>query len=166
MKTLQEVKLTKWIKDKVKKGIDKVQVATIKPGYFYTMSYFSKLYDNNKLDFYDEQPLILVLGKGPKHILGLNFHYLPPKKRKLVLKKLNKLYKKQIDEDKPFKNVKWDNVKIELKWSTYMVKLYIKDRIGKISRIKNDELENIVPLRSEDFIGISATKLWKQQGLL
>lgn len=46
-------------------------------------NYDPKLKD--KLPYYDTFPLVMVLAVGPKHMLGLNFHYLTPERRARLL---------------------------------------------------------------------------------
>ena len=41
----------------------------------------------------------------------------------------------------------------------------IIDNMVTVSRVKNKEMEDFIDLRSEDFIGISAEKLWESLGL-
>lgn len=167
----EELKLVKWIKDKLKKGIDKIKAINTRAGGFYTFEYESKWYDifdvngQRKLEYYDAQPIILLLGKNGKYSLGLNFHYLPPDVRKRVFDRLKVRYKEQWKSNKILPNLQWNNIKKEVSYADFMVHLYINNNIGKISRVKNTELDKVIHLPSEKFIGISSSEVWKKLGL-
>ena len=161
---IDENKLTQWIKDKLKKTKDKIKVASSQQGAFYTFEYDSKMYEEGTLEYYDKQPLILLLGKGGGYYLGLNFHYLPPSVRKDVLDRLKSRYNKQWSSNKVLPNVTWNNVRGQVRHSQVMIKLYLENRIGNMSRVKNTEMDQVIDLPSEEFIGISSTELWKSLG--
>jgi hypothetical protein len=161
---IDENKLIRWIKDKLKKTKDKIKISSAKPGSFYTFEYDSKMYEEGELPYYDKQPLILLLSKGGGYYLGLNFHYLPPSVRKDVLDRLKSRFKKQWSADKILPNVTWSNVRGQVRHSQVMVKLYLENRMGTMSRVKNTEMEQVIDLKSEDFIGIDPDKLWKDLG--
>jgi len=163
---LSENRLTDWVKNLVKKGKQKINVRTgIKTGHFVTMNYASKMYEEDKLDFYDQQPLILVLGQNSGYVQGLNFHYVKRSARLKIINKLKKLRKKAFKENKPLPNLQWSSIASEVKYATFMIKLYIKDRIMKPQLIKNTDIHKVIHLPSEDFIGIDADKLWRSLGM-
>jgi len=166
--------LVSWLKNKIKKGINKIKVIGTRSGGFYAFKYRSKLYHEfttvkgkkkRRLEYYDEQPLILMISKGGGYMLGVNFHYLPPKVRERVLTQLKKRYKSNFDDNKQLTNLKWKNIAKQLSYSDIMVKLYIEKNISSIVKIKNTEMEKMIDLPSEKFIGISSKKLWRSLGL-
>mgnify|MGYP001033262683 CR=1 FL=1 len=68
---------------KITEGLDKPR---FKPGEMMTYSYNPKTKD--KLDFYDEHPLIIFLDKTKDGWYGLNLHYLSPSIRAKVFEEL------------------------------------------------------------------------------
>ena len=165
MKRIDEINLLNWFKDKFKKSVNKISVNRIRKGNFYSFNYESKLYANDKLPYYDETPLIICLGKNGQYVLGLNLHYVPIKNRKRVINRLQKLYSKEWDANKTLPNITWNKLRVELKYTNFMVKLYIKDRMDKVIKLENNEMEKAISIPSSNFIGISAEKLWKDLGL-
>jgi len=152
----------KWFKNLTKKSGDGIKTGTVKPGYFYHFSeYTAKGFENGTLPFYDKRPMILAIGNEAGHILGINLHYMPSTMRLVFINQLIRKNRKQIREDKPLKTNSWNKVKGISKFTKFMVKLYIKDRIGKIYRIPNNKIKNVVNLDSAEFIGISPNKLFK-----
>jgi hypothetical protein len=163
LENLNESQITDWLKNKIKKKIDRIKVNGIRPGKFYAFNYDSKLFQDEKLKFYDENPLVLILSQG--HMLGLNFHYLPTKIRERVIKRLKNRYKKQWSANKILPNVSWNDLKSELKYADFMVKLYIRDNVRHAVKIEHGDMEKLVKVRSEQFIGIRPETLWKSMGL-
>lgn len=51
------------------------------------------------LDYYDQAPVVLVIGLYNNGFLGINFHYLPEKLRAYLLDTLMKLHKSNPNED-------------------------------------------------------------------
>lgn len=165
LNTLNESKITEWLKQKVKKKVGKVKTTNLKPGRFYSFDYDSKLFSQEKLFYYDTTPLILLLSQKGNYMLGLNFHYLPIKIRQKVISRLKKRYPIQWTTDKLLPNVKWDNIKGELKYESFMVKLYIKDGVRTIVNISNTQMEQLIRIRSEEFTGKKPETIWKNLGL-
>jgi hypothetical protein len=153
----------KELKDVPKYGKDGLLPTYVKSGMFLTFKYSSKLFEEDKLEYFDAQPLILVLGKSGDYILGLNFHYIPSSIREQVMKRLKNRYKVQWESGGVLPNISWGTVQRELMYTNYMVHLYLIPRImSKIQRIKNTEMEKkFIYARSEDFIGIKAEAIWR-----
>ena len=74
-------RLGKISQNKIIEGYKPAKV--LKQGELYFFRYDPKLKD--KLDVYDEYPLIFVIELYNNGFLGLNLHYLPPKLRQVVL---------------------------------------------------------------------------------
>jgi hypothetical protein len=140
----------------------------IRSGQFLTFGYYAKGWENDELEYYDSSPLILVLKKSSKYILGLNFHHLPILYRKNLVKRLKNRYPDQWNSNKLLPNLTWDSIKKEVNYAEFIIKLYIIDRIyGNIARISNIDMENkYIYLKSEKFIGIKPEELWREYGLL
>jgi hypothetical protein len=167
MTKINENKIIDWLKDKIRrpKSKDKVKVDSVRPGIFYTMNYISKLYEEDKLEFYDKQPLILCLDTRGIYMWGINFHYIPKTRRVRAINRLKKRYPEQWDANKILPNVSYKNIAGELAHVEIMVKQYIIGNISKISKIENVEMETAVLARTEDFIGRSAESIWKMLGV-
>ena len=165
LKRVDETKLTRHIENKLHKRIDLISPSRMQRGGFYTFEYISKLYEEDKLDFFDRQPLILCIDKNDEYMLGINFHYINTTAREKVINRLKKMYKNQWDTNKLLPNVSWDKFKKEMKYANFMVKLYIIENVVTSSRIKNVDMEKYIDLPSQDFIGIKADALWKSLGM-
>ena len=79
----------KFLQNKIKQFSDKTKkMQTARPGIgnMYLFSYDAKHKD--KLPYFDRFPLSIVIGFKPAGILSLNLHYLPPRKRIILLNKL------------------------------------------------------------------------------
>lgn len=139
-------------------------------------------YDNPKykdeLDFYDTQPLVLVLQpfitKEEKiRILGINLHLLPPKIRKLVLYQAFYLYKSeytaQLFSDKKALqvNVEWQAIKKQLEkyGAGFAVRMYIPQRQQNVIEFKQEDWAKAVWIPSKGYAKIGPAKLeakWKE----
>lgn len=67
----------------------------IGPGSLFCYKYNAK--HKLKLSYYDEFPLVLILGMSNKGFYGMNFHYLPPQLRAKLLDQIDKLGRDKID---------------------------------------------------------------------
>jgi hypothetical protein len=158
---LNEVVGKKWLLDKIRKGKSRVKAEFMKPGQFYTFEYDSKLYENKELPFYDERPVILVVSKNNKYVLGLNMNYLPIRQQKRFINKLKKRYPNQWDENKILPNVSWNTVKKEVDYNETMVHMYIKNRLGRPVQVKNTDAERLAKLDMSKFKGIDVRTVWR-----
>ncbi len=159
MKRLEEKSLIQWFKDKFKKKPNRKKGNNIRDGQFYSFEYDSKLYENDLIPYYDQSPLILCLGKSETHVLGLNFHYIPIKRRTRVINKLKKLYKKQWDKDKRLPGVTWNKISPEIRYATFMVKLYIRARMRKTIGLENTEMEKAITVPEFKFLRNISNKI-------
>tara|TARA_B100000768_G_scaffold180640_1_gene201164 strand:+ start:937 stop:1515 length:579 start_codon:yes stop_codon:yes gene_type:complete len=67
--------------------------ATPKVGSMYCYSYDPKWKD--KLEYYDEFPLIFMVERIPKGFVGINLHYVSPRNRLILLESLTKIANNQ-----------------------------------------------------------------------
>jgi len=158
---LNEIVGKKWLLDKLRKGKSRVSAGFMKSGEFYTFEYDSKLYEEKELPFYDEQPVILVVSKNDKYVLGLNMNYLPIRQQKRFIKRLKQRYPKQWDANKTLPNVSWNTVKKEIDYNETMVHLYIKNRLGTPVQVKNTDAERLAKLDMSKFKGIDVKTVWR-----
>ena len=159
---LTEAGVFDWIKNTLKNTKNWIAKSGIKPGYFFLYNYDSKLYEEGKLPFFDAKPMILCLSATPTHVLGINVHYIPIRERKRIVAKLKSLYPEQWGTNKRLPNISWGMVSHELQHAQYMLKLYLRDRIDEVVKIKPQDMENVLNVDLSDFVGIDATKVWRE----
>ena len=158
---LNEVVGAKWLADKIRKGKSRVSAGFMKAGEFYTFEYDSKLYDSKQLNFFDERPVILVVSKSSKYVLGLNMNYLPIRQQKRLVKRLKSRYPKQWGTNKTLPNISWDVVKKEVDYNETMVHLYIKNRLTSSVQVNNTDVERLAKLDMSKFKGIDVRTVWR-----
>lgn len=113
---------------------------------------------------YDATPLCIVLRKSRSYVLGINFHWCPIPMRKMLVKYIFKLNKKNIKENKPLE-VNWRMIKPMLgKLGMFpIIRLYIVARISRSGvKIPNQNLDQIISTKSATFIGKDENTLYKQ----
>jgi hypothetical protein len=102
------------------------------PGKMYFFNYDSKLYEEGRLPYYDELPIILVLSVDSKYILGLAFHYLPRLTREYFIKKIllknYKLLKKELPAQVPYSDIK-NAANLWYREGMVIIRKYIRSRI-------------------------------------
>jgi hypothetical protein len=107
----------------------------------------------DKKQTYDRTPLVLILKNGPRHTLGLNFHWLPIKMRLKLIQAIFRLNKDNIAKQKPLE-FRYIILKPMLKKLGYApcIRLYINSRISSNGAIVPPErLVEIASLKSETF---------------
>lgn len=127
------------------------------PGMFYTFNYRA-----STIDAYDKCPLVLVLDRDKDSMLGMNFHYLPPKLRFALFESLMPLIA-------PLPVFQLSHIMLTYKQLTQ------RRLIGRHETLKRYNYVNmrgravfISPIEwavalaypSQQFIGVSATKVW------
>lgn len=143
-------KMTK--KARVVKGAD------FKTGQIIMFNYNAK-YDKNP---YDATPMAMILERGPKHTLALNWNWIPPKLRKKMMDLILKKNKKNIEKGLPLDFDYGDVKTILMRAGAPALRKYINSRISKKGVIiPHVYYPKVVNLRSEHFIGISAEDAWK-----
>lgn len=119
------------------------------PGNLIFTSYNAKYKENT----YDKTPLILILRKGTRHTLGLNFHWIPLRMRLKLIKTILKLNKQNIKNNKPLE-FSYKELKPMLKGLGYApcIRLYINKRLGHTGVIiKPERLIQVARLKTESF---------------
>lgn len=150
-------KLGKVSQNKIIEGYEKAK--KIEQGKLYFFRYDPKLKD--KLDVYDEFPLIFVIELYKDGFLGLNVHYLPPKLRQVILiqfagtldfnehkaKRINYMISKAIVNDKYLKN---------------MIKRYLNTHLlSPIITIPEEDWDKVVFLPLAKFHKKTKHSVWK-----
>tara|TARA_Y100001951_G_C11251019_1_gene246377 strand:+ start:407 stop:1006 length:600 start_codon:yes stop_codon:yes gene_type:complete len=104
------------------------------------------------LPYYDMFPMIMLIGYEQDTFLGLNFHYLRPKLRAILLDRVNAKIGKAIP--------KWSKL-AKLPYIEPAVKRYRYDHImKKVVPIAEDEQELAIFLPLERFKKASKSKVW------
>ena len=145
-----------FIKQKIKKPIF-LTSKEFKPGNMLFYSYNPK----DDKSPYDRNPLIFVISVSKKHILGINLHWAPLNIRKQILKSFLLYNAKNIKNNKPLELSR--NLASNFwRLARPIFRKYIKKRISRRGAIiKTEEMGNVINLRAEHFIVISAEDAWK-----
>lgn len=127
---------------------NKFGTSVVGPGGMFCYYYDAKW--KYKLPYYDQFPLVMILGMEGDGFYGINFHYLPPVLRAKLLDEINR-----IGSDK----INWSAVsKIDLVRPT--VKRYLFNHVkSKVIPINDDEKEVTIFLPLEKFT-TSKTTVW------
>ena len=131
---------------KKKRLLSKVE---LKPGHLIFSHYNAK----DKENTYDQTPLVLILKINKRHILGLNFHWIPFSMRVNLVKHIIKINAGAIRQRKPLK-FSYKQLKPMLKSLGYApcIRLYIKRRFGRQGVvIPNYMLMEMARLKTETF---------------
>lgn len=149
------------VKDLLKQRIKLQARYHMQPGNLLFTSYNAK----DKTQTYDKTPLILILRRGSKYTLGLNFHWLPIQKRIFLIGEILKMNKRNIKEGKPL-DFNYLDLKPMLKQLGYApcIRLYINSRLGKIGVVvPPDRLTEVSRVKAESFTNgkYSANQLYK-----
>ena len=172
----QEVKRSaKWFQDKIKglKGEVKNRFSSTNAAKFYRESekisdavfqkraslgdlfcyYYNPKY-KDVLPYYDMFPMIMLLSAEKETFLGINFHYLRPKWRAILLDRVTA----KIGGGLP----KWSKLR-NIKQIAPTIKRYRYDHImRKVIPIEDDEQEIAIFLPTERFKKSGKTKVWSE----
>ena len=172
----KEVKRSaKWFQDKIKglKGEVKNRFSSTNAAKFYRESekindavfkrrvslgdlfcyYYNPLY-RNELPYYDMFPMIMLLSAEKETFLGINFHYLRPKWRAILLDRVTA----KIGGGLP----KWNKLR-QIRQIAPTIKRYRYDHImRKVIPIEEDEQEIAIFLPTERFKKAGKTKVWSE----
>jgi hypothetical protein len=144
-------------------GKDKlVSYQDIIPGNFYHYKYRAKGYEDNKLDFYERNPLIVCIDATKKIILGLNFHYVKPEIRTRYLDVLKRKYGKLWDNDQTI-SLSWDDAKSLFGVNANrMLKAYIPRRISECYQLHRLAFYTLCKVDSSNFTPeVTKSTVWK-----
>jgi hypothetical protein len=151
----------KYAERNIRPGLSK----NIIPGKIYFFNYDSKMYEEGRLAYYDQFPIILVLNVDSKYILGLAFHYLPRTMRTYFIKKIIfanfKLLKKEAPVNLPYKDIK-DATNLWYKEGVAIIRKYIRRRIkSNIVELPWREWYNAMATEGAQWIDITAAEVYK-----
>lgn len=132
-----------------------------KPGNLLFTSYNAK----HKQLVYDKTPLALILVRGKKYSLVLNFHWIPLRMRLKLIQIIMKMNKYNIEKKKPLE-FNYGDLKPLLKQLGYApcIRKYINVRMGRQGVVvPPDRLKEVAQLRTANFTnGLSAEVIYKQ----
>ncbi len=130
-------------------------------GRMYFYYYDPKTKDS--LPYYDRFPLVIPIERYSDGFLGLNLHYLHPKRRIILLDKLSTiLTDKRYDEGTRFR-ISYDFLKRASKIyeASPCIKRYLSSHIqSRFLEVTADEWDIAVMLPVESFAKASASKVW------
>jgi hypothetical protein len=134
-------------------------------GKMYFYSYDPKWKD--KLPWYDTFPLVFPIERYPDGFLGLNFHYLPPKHRAILMDQLKMFANnKKYDETTKLK-LTYDMLKgfTKIKRAKPTVHRYLTSKVkSKFVLVNADEWEVALFLPVERFRKATKKKVWAHSG--
>ena len=116
---------------------------------------------NNGVNLLTEYNFNETPNNAKKHVLGLNLHWAPIDIRRKILKAFIKYNADNIKKNRPLELSK--NLASKF-WTLArpIFRKYIKSRISRRGAvIEPNEMGNIVSLRADHFINISAEQAWK-----
>ena len=151
--------LSNRIKD-FSKQTKKNQVSRPTIGNMYLFQYSAKL--DGKLPYWDRFPLILAVGPKAGGFAGSNLHYLPPRKRVLVLDKLIAVSKIRKLTSRSKLKLSYGIVKSASKYYSVTYKHYLYSQLrSKLIKIPADEWHEIVLLPLANFKGATKPQVYK-----
>lgn len=131
------------------------------PGIMYFFRYDPK--HKKTLPYYDEFPLIFPLSAKSKSFLGINFHYLPPKTRALLLKKLESIATDKRYDEKTRLRISYDVLNSTKRFKEFRptIKRYLKSHIrSPFVKVSSFEWEIAIFLPVQQFRKASVQKVW------
>lgn len=134
-----------------KKSIKRLNSRDFNPGRLLLLTY--RAVDKTKR--YDPRPLIMVMRRTAKHTLGLNFHWLPFKKRLLLIDIILKANKSNIKKRKPLE-FDYTRLKPLLKKFGYapVIRKYINSEFAPFGfKVPNGQLLEFARYKTEAFTG-------------
>jgi len=132
-------------------------------GRMYFYYYDPKTKDS--LPYYDRFPLVIPIERYPDGFLGLNLHYLHPKRRIILLDKLSTILNNHDYDETTRLRISYDFLKRASKIyeATPCIKRYLSSHVqSRFLEITADEWDIAVMLPVESFAKASASKVWSE----
>lgn len=132
-------------------------------GQFFIFEYDAKHKDT--LPYWDKYPFALIIDADNTGFLGLNFHYLPPRLRKVVMDKLIG-YKKKAGTPRAYLKVAYPMLKaaMQTKLLSPMVHRYLYKQIrSNFIIVHEGAWENAAMLPVQQFQGATANQVWSNR---
>lgn len=132
-------------------------------GQFFIFEYDAKLKD--ELPYWDKYPFALIIGADNLGFLGLNFHYLPPRLRKVVIDKLMS-YRKKSGTPRAYLRVAYPMLKgiMQTKMLQPMIHRYLFKQVrSNFIIVHEGAWENAAMLPVQKFQGASSQYVWSHR---
>ena len=132
-------------------------------GRMYFYYYDPKTKDS--LPYYDRFPLVIPIERYSDGFLGLNLHYLHPKRRIILLDKLSTILNNHDYDETTRLRISYDFLKRASKIyeATPCIKRYLSSHVqSRFLEITADEWDIAVMLPVESFAKASASKVWSE----
>lgn len=146
---------------------DTRKVDRVLPGRLYFYVYDPKT--KATLPYYDKFPLVLPIEKYSDGFLGLNFHYIRPKDRLLLMDKLYDTLTNDRYDEKTKLRVNYDLLSNAARFGAYKpcVKRYLNSHIRSgIVEIGVNDWEIALMLPVDNFVGASRTQVYRESGAM
>ena len=130
-------------------------------GRMYFYYYDPKTKDS--LPYYDRFPLVIPIERYSDGFLGLNLHYISPKRRIILLDKLSTILSDHNYDEKTRFRISYDYLKRASKIyeATPCIKRYLSSHVqSRFLEITADEWDIAVMLPVESFVKASTSKVW------
>ena len=145
------------------KQTKKNQVSRPTIGNMYLFQYSAKLDDS--LPFWDRFPLILHIGPKKGGFAGLNLHYIPPRKRVLVLDKLIAVSNLRKITERSKLKLSYGVVKSASKYYKVTYKHYLYTQLrSRLIKIPGNDWHEIVMLPLANFKRATKPQVYKDSG--
>lgn len=146
---------------------DTRKVDRVLPGRLYFYVYDPKT--KATLPYYDKFPLVLPIEKYSDGFLGLNFHYIRPKDRLLLMDKLYDTLTNDRYDEKTKLRANYDLLSNASRFGAYKpcVKRYLNSHIRSgIVEIGVNDWEIALMLPVDNFVGASRTQVYRESGAM
>jgi len=156
LELLTEANFLKWIKKKLKSVKGRLGRASVKKGHIITYDYRSKLFAQDKLDYYDKHPLVVVTSSNSLYFWGFNIHYLPQILRDDVVEYLEHKYPKEFAKPNYTKSLpgfSYDKFKVQFPYiAQVLIKCYIRKNATGITAISTEEYKRLTAMDTSKFV--------------
>jgi len=146
---------------------DTRKVDRVLPGRLYFYVYDPKT--KATLPYYDKFPLVLPIEKYSDGFLGLNFHYIRPKDRLLLMDKLYDTLTNDRFDEKTKLRANYDLLSNAGRFGAYKpcVKRYLNSHIRSgIIEIGVNDWEIALMLPVDNFVGASRSQIYRESGAM
>lgn len=118
----------------------------------------------DKLPYWDRFPLVILIDKYPDGYLGLNLHYLPPRQRAILLKRLMDLTNNnKLNNTTRMARATYGLLKGATKFKLFKpcVKRYLNSNMGRMIRVNPEDWQSAIYLPVERFQKKGKQTVWK-----
>jgi hypothetical protein len=139
----------KMVRNLIMKETKPLDNKNLAPGNLVFFTYDAK----DKTNRWDKTPMVFCLRLSSNYLLGLNFHYLPVRRRKILYQYLFSLYGNEIEKQQRIV-FSWSQIRaFVLKLGKPVLRLYIRKRMSKRGvKVPFNLHQQAINLRVETFI--------------